>query len=82
MFIHTVLEGFAAINEHNRNLIVELSPELIVGVDVNFAPGESAAALKLGEAFLYHFTQMTAFARINDDAAELWHARKILARRT
>jgi hypothetical protein len=73
LLIHTILEGFTAIDKYNRDFIVELTPEFGVGVDIDFMPCKAATAGELGKAFLNDFAQMTAFARVNDDAAEDGH---------
>jgi hypothetical protein len=44
LLVHVILEGFAAVNENYRNFIVELAAEFMVGVDVDFVPGETSAA--------------------------------------
>jgi hypothetical protein len=75
-----ILERLAAVDEHHRNLVVEPSAEFEVGVDINFAPGEPSAARELSQALLYYFTKMTSFTGIDDDAAGLQHANRILAR--
>jgi len=48
VLVHVVLKGFAAINKHHRNFIIELPPKLVVGVDIYFLPSEAAPALELG----------------------------------
>ena len=67
LLVHVILEGLAAVDEYNRNFVVELAPELVVCVYVDFAPGESSAAGELGKALLHHFAEVTPFARINYD---------------
>ena len=44
LFVHSVLEGFAAIDEDNRDFIVKLAAEFGVRVNVYLLPRESAAA--------------------------------------
>jgi hypothetical protein len=73
-FVHAVLEGFAAIDEYDRHLVVELAPQLRVAIDIDFLPGKAAAARELGEALLHHFAKMAAFARIHYDLSRLRHA--------
>jgi hypothetical protein len=70
-----VLEGLSSIDEDDRNLVVKLAAEFCVGVDVDFVPGESAAAGELGEALFDDFAEMTSFAGIHHNVARLWHAR-------
>jgi hypothetical protein len=47
LLIHAVLEGFAAIDENNRDFVVELAAKVGVGVNVDLMPGETPAARKL-----------------------------------
>jgi hypothetical protein len=47
LLIHAVLEGFAAINEDDWNLVVELAAKLAIRVNVNFLPGKPSASRKL-----------------------------------
>ena len=73
MLVHAVFEGFAAIDEDDRDLVGELAAELVVGVDVDFLPGEPAAAMELGEGFFHDLTEVAAFAGVEHDLAGLWH---------
>jgi hypothetical protein len=43
-FVHVILERLAAIDKNDWYLVVELSPQFNVTIDINFFPGESAAA--------------------------------------
>ena len=79
LFAHSILEGFSSIDEDDRNFIVELAPQLEVGIDINFAPGKASLAGELGETLFHHFAQMTTLAGVDDDAARVWHAEEILA---
>ena len=54
MLIHAVLERFVPVDEHNRDLVIKLAAELFVGVHINFAPLEAAAAMEFDEALLHH----------------------------
>jgi hypothetical protein len=74
LLVHVILEGLAAIDEDDRDFIVELAAEFVVGVDVDFMPGEAAAAGEFGEAFLHQFAKVASFARIYDDVTGLRHA--------
>jgi hypothetical protein len=74
LFVHRILERFAAVDEDNRNFVVKLSAEFDIGIHVNFAPRESSPARKLGEAFLHHFAKVAAFSGVHDDATRLLHA--------
>jgi hypothetical protein len=73
-FVHAVLEGLVPINKDDRDFVVELAAEFRVGINVDLAPGEAAAARELGEALLDQFTEVTSLAGIDDDVARLWHA--------
>jgi len=72
--VHAVLEGLAAVNKDDGDFVVVLAAEFGVGVYINLAPGEAAAAGELVEAFLHHLAEMAAFAGIHHDGAGLWHA--------
>jgi hypothetical protein len=76
LLVHAVLESFAAIDEDDRNFVIELAAKVGVRIDVDVVPGESAAPRKLGQALFDHFTQVASFAGINHDVAGLWHARR------
>jgi len=43
LFVHAVLEGFFAVDEDDRNFVVEAAADFFVGVDVNFLSGEARA---------------------------------------
>jgi hypothetical protein len=73
VFIHLVLEGFAAVDEDYRDFVSVLTAQLFVGVHINFLPMEAAVALQFGQAFLDNFAQVAAFARVNHDLAWLVH---------
>jgi len=72
--IHVVLESLVAVDEDDGNLVVVLSAQFMVGIDINFLPCEAAAARELGETFLNHFTQMTPLARVHYDTPGFGHA--------
>jgi hypothetical protein len=82
LLVHVILEGLAAIDENDRNFIVELAAEFDVGVDVDFLPDEPSAAGEFGETFLHHFAKVASLAGIDDDVTSIWHAGRILARAT
>jgi hypothetical protein len=68
-----VLEGFAAIDEDHRDLVVELATQFRIAIDVDFLPGEAATARELGKTFLYYLAQMTSLARVNHDLPHELH---------
>jgi len=72
-FIHAVLEGLAAIDEDDRNLVGKLAAQLFVAVDVDLPPGEATAAFEFAQCLLDDFTQMAALAGIDDDFASFRH---------
>jgi hypothetical protein len=74
--VHMVLEGLAAINEHDGHFIGKLASELFVGVDVDFLPAEQAAALQLDQTLFDDLTEMAALARVDHDMAEDVHERE------
>ncbi len=61
-FVHAVLEGFAAVDEHDWNFIIELSPQFVIAIYIHFLPRESAAARELHKALLHHFAKVTPLA--------------------
>jgi hypothetical protein len=74
LLVHMVLEGFSPINKDHGDLVVELSAESGVGVDVDLLPDEAAAARQLVEAFFDDFTQVASLARVDHDGSGIWHA--------
>ena len=74
-FVHAVFERFVAVDEDDRDLVVELAAKFRVGVYVDFLPGEAATAREFGEALLHYFAKMTSFARVNHDLAHEPHGR-------
>jgi hypothetical protein len=78
LLVHAVFKGLASIDEDDWDFVVELPAEFMVGIDVDFTPGESAAPRELREALFYDLAKMAAFAGVHDDVAKLWHAGSIL----
>jgi hypothetical protein len=74
VLIHAVFEGFAAVDEDDGDLVGELAAELVVGVDVDFLPGEAATAMEFGEGFFDDLAKVAAFASVEHDLAGLGHA--------
>lgn len=72
-----VLEGFAAVDEDDGNLVSELAAKLIISVDVNFLPIEAAMSLELAQALLDDFAEMTALAGIENDLPGLRHGASV-----
>src|SRR5579862_2968437 len=64
--VHAVLESFLAVNEDDGNFVGELAAQVVVGIDIDVAPGESAAALQLDERFFHKFAQVTSSPRVHD----------------
>jgi hypothetical protein len=67
LFVHAVLEGLAAVDEDDGDLIVVLASKLGVGVDVYLSPVETAALVEFDEALLNDLAEMAPFAGIHDD---------------
>src|SRR5512133_1523960 len=76
-FVHAVLEGLAAVDEDDGDLVGELAPELLVGVDIDFLPAEQAAALQLDQAFFHNLAKMAALAGVDEDLPRVSHARSL-----
>src|SRR5215472_8185410 len=70
LLIQSVLEGFAAVDEDNRDFVGELPAQLVIGLHVHFTPAESAPAFQLGELLFYDFAKMAPLARVHDDVAK------------
>jgi len=73
-FVHPIFKGFAAVDKHDWDFVIELPPQLPVAIYIHFLPGKSSAARQLAEAFLYDLAEVTAFAGIHHDLSRLRHA--------
>src|SRR4029077_10643482 len=73
--VHAVLEGFAAVDEDDGDFVVKLAADFVIGINVDFTPGEAAMAGKLDQAFLDDFAEMASLAGVNHDLAGGWHGR-------
>jgi hypothetical protein len=73
--VHVVFEGFAAVDEDDGDFIVKLAPDFVIGINVDFTPGEAALTGKLDQAFLDDFAEMASLAGVNHDLAGIWHGR-------
>jgi hypothetical protein len=62
LLVHAVLEGLAAVDEYDGDLVVVLAAEFGVGVHVNFVPGKSTTFLKLRQALFHDLAEMTSLA--------------------
>jgi hypothetical protein len=69
LFVQSVFERLPAIDENYRDLISELTFELIVGFHINLAPAESAAPLQLRKFLLYDLAKVASLAGVHDDFA-------------
>ena len=76
LLVHAVLESLAAVNENYGDFVVVQATDFSVGVDIDFTPGEAAAAVEFDEALLDDFAEMTSLAGIYDDFPGLRHARQ------
>src|ERR1039458_1389625 len=74
LFVHAVLESLAPVDEDDGHFVIELPPQFGVAIHIHFLPGEPAPARELRQAFLHHLAEVTTFARVDHDLAELWHA--------
>ena len=68
--VHAVFEGFAPLDENDRDLVVELPAQFVIGIDIHFLPGERALAGEFCQAFFHDFAKMAALARVNHDLLE------------
>ena len=78
LFVHTVLERLAPIDKDDRNLVIVLTAEFGIRVDINFVPVKTAAFMEFHEALLDDFAEMTTLAGIDDDVPAL-HGKRSLA---
>ena len=65
--VHVVLEGLAAVDEDDRDLLVVEMAEVGVSVDVDYAPVEGGLGFELGEGVFYYVAEVAALARVDDD---------------
>jgi hypothetical protein len=73
--VHAVFEGFAAVDEDDGDFIVKLAAEVVIGINIDFTPGEAAMTGKLDQAFLDDFAEMASLAGVNHYLAGVWHGR-------
>ena len=73
--VHVVFEGFAAVDEDDGDFIVKLAADFVIGINVDFTPGEAALPGKLDQAFLDDFAEMASLAGVNHDLAGISHGR-------
>jgi hypothetical protein len=71
--VHVVFEGFAAVDEDDRDFVGELTAQKIVGIDVDFLPTEQAAALEFDQTLFDDFAEMAALARVNENFTRGFH---------
>jgi len=76
LFIHAVLEGFAAVDEDYGDLVGIEASDFGVGIHVDFSPGEAATLVQLDDALFDDFAEMTSLAGINEDFPRRRHARE------
>jgi hypothetical protein len=73
VFIHAVLESFAAVDEDYGDFVGVETTEVIVGVYVNFLPVESGVALKFSQTFFDDLAQVASLAGVDHDLSGLVH---------
>ena len=79
-FIHAIFESLVAVDEDDRNFVVVLPTQFVVGIYVDFLPCKAASAREFGEALFDYLAQMTSLARVDDYAPGFRHA-EILTRK-
>jgi hypothetical protein len=77
VFVHAVFEGFAAVDEDDGDFVGELTAELLVGIDVNLMPGETAPAMKFGEGLFDDLAKVAAFAGVEHDLTGIGHGASV-----
>jgi hypothetical protein len=75
LLVHVVLEGFAAIDEHDGDFVGVEAADFGVGVNVDLAPSEAASFLEFAEALLNDLAEVASLAGIDDDFAGFRHRR-------
>ena len=73
VFVHVILEGFAAVDEDDGDFVGELAAKLFVAVHVYVLPGEAATAMEFGEGLFDDFAEVASFAGVDHDLAETRH---------
>jgi hypothetical protein len=76
LFVHTVLESFAAVDEDYGNFVGVEASNVGIGVYIDLTPAVPTALLEFDEALLDDFAEMTSLAGINDDFPKLRHAKE------
>ena len=65
VFIHTVLKGFATVDEDNRNFVGKLTAKTVICIYVNLAPVKATAALELSEFLLHDLAKVASLSGID-----------------
>jgi hypothetical protein len=73
LLVHAVLECFPPVDEHHWDLVIKLPPQFTIAIDIDFLPGKSATAGKLGEALFHQLAKMASLSRVNHDLPGFWH---------
>lgn len=76
VFIHTVLKGFATVDEDNRNFVGKLTAKTVICIYINFAPMKATAALELSEFLLHDLAKVASAAGIHNDVTRRRHGTK------
>jgi hypothetical protein len=50
-----------------------LTPQQVIGIDIDFFPAEQPPTLQLYQAFLHNLAKMTSFASVNENLARVSH---------
>ena len=74
LFIHVILEGFAAIDKDDWDFVVVQPQEFGVSIYIHLGPGETAVAGEFGQALLHHIAKMATLAGVDNDGVEGRHA--------
>ena len=75
LLVHPVLEGFAPVDEDDRNLVIVETAKFRVGVDIDLPPVETATFVQLRQALLDDFAQVAPATGIHDDFTGIGHGR-------
>ena len=73
MLVEPVFECFAAVDKDDRDLVGELAPEAVIGLNVDFAPAKASPALQFGQRLLHDLAEMASLSRVHDDVTQIRH---------
>jgi hypothetical protein len=73
VWVETVLERLASIDENHRDLVSEFAAQLLVTIHIYFPPDEAAPTFELTQGLLDNLAEVAPFARVNDHDIHICH---------